>query len=127
MQQLESVYRSATVVGNICVHAASDKNKPIAIIVPAEPALKKLANSNDIEGNTLEELVHNKKLNALVLKGLQSAGRQGGLNGIEIIDGVVMADEEWNAANVRAWLNSPPSVNLLTTNDLGPHNSSSEN
>lgn len=87
-------------MGNICVHAASDKNKPIAIIVPAEPALKKLANSNDIEGNTLEELVHNKKLNGLVLKDLQAAGRRGGLTGIEIIDGVVMADEEWNTANV---------------------------
>ncbi|KAI4152028.1 MAG: hypothetical protein LQ341_000784 [Variospora aurantia] len=99
LEKLESVYRSATVVGNICVHAASDKNKPIAIIVPAEPALKKLANSNDIEGNTLEELVHNKKLNGLVLKDLQAAGRRGGLTGIEIIDGVVMADEEWNTAN----------------------------
>lgn len=88
-------------MGNICVHAASDKSKPIAIIVPAEPALKKLANRNGIEGNSLEELVHNKKLNSLVLKELQATGREGGLNGIEIIDGVVMADEEWNAANVR--------------------------
>lgn len=83
------------------MHAAPDKNKPIAIIVPAEPALKKLAKSNGIEGDTLEELVHDKKLNRLVLKELQNAGRQGGLSGIEIIDGVVMADEEWNAANVR--------------------------
>ncbi|KAL8751142.1 MAG: hypothetical protein Q9184_006160 [Pyrenodesmia sp. 2 TL-2023] len=99
LEKLESVYRSATEVGNICVHAAPDKNKPIAIIVPAEPALKKLAKSNGIEGNTLEELVHDKKLNRLVLKELQNAGRQGGLSGIEIIDGVVMADEEWNAAN----------------------------
>lgn len=94
------MYRSATEVGNICVHAATDKNKPIAIIVPAEPALKKLAKQNGIEGDTLEELVHNKRLNSIVLKDLQAAGRQGGLNGIEIIDGVVMADEEWNAANV---------------------------
>lgn len=83
------------------MHAAPDKNKPIAIIVPAEPALKKLAKSNGIGGDTLEELVHDKKLNRLVLKELQNAGRQGGLSGIEIIDGVVMADEEWNAANVR--------------------------
>lgn len=83
------------------MHAAPDKNKPIAIIVPAEPALKKLAKSNGIKGDTLEELVHDKKLNSLVLKELQNAGRQGGLSGIEIIDGVVMADEEWNAANVR--------------------------
>ncbi|KAI4108754.1 MAG: hypothetical protein L6R37_000918 [Teloschistes peruensis] len=99
LEKLESVYRSATEVGNICVYAAGDKAKPIAIIVPAEPALKKLAKDNGIEGNSLEELVHSKKLNSIVLKEMQAAGRQGGLNGIEIIDGVVMADEEWNAAN----------------------------
>lgn len=34
------------------------------------------------------------------MKELQSAGKGGGLAGIEIIAGVVMADEEWNAANV---------------------------
>ncbi|KAK5001597.1 hypothetical protein LTR28_012467, partial [Elasticomyces elasticus] len=39
LEKLESIYRAATVVANICVYAASDKNKPIAIIVPAEPAL----------------------------------------------------------------------------------------
>lgn len=98
--QLESIYRSAPVVANICVYAAQDKNKPIAIIVPAEPALKKLAAANKIEGNGIEDLVQSKKLNAIVLKELQQAGRSGGLAGIEIIDGVVMADEEWTTANV---------------------------
>lgn len=67
--------------------------------MPAEPALKKLANQNGIEGSDLGELAHNKKLNGIVLKELQNAGRQGGLAGIEIIDGVVMADEEWTSAN----------------------------
>ena len=97
---MESIYRSATVVANICVYAASDKSKPIAIIVPAEPALKKLAEENSIAGNGIEDLVHNKKLNSIVLKEMQAAGRGGGLAGIEIIDGVVMSDEEWNSANV---------------------------
>lgn len=97
---MESIYRSATVVANICVYAASDKPKPIAIIVPAEPALKKLAEENGIEGNGIEDLVHNKKLNSIVLKEMQAAGRGGGLAGMEIIDGVVMSDEEWNSANV---------------------------
>ena len=87
-------------VANICVYAASDKNKPVAIIVPAEPALKKVAESNGIKGNGLEDLVQSKKLNGIVLKELQSAGRQGGLGGIEIIDGVVLADEEWTPVNV---------------------------
>jgi len=39
-------------------------------------------------------------LNRIVLKELQATGKSGGLAGIEIIDGVVMADEEWTAANV---------------------------
>ena len=56
--QLESVYRSATVVANICVYAATNHDKPIAIIVPAEPALKKLAHDNGIEGHGIEDLVH---------------------------------------------------------------------
>ena len=87
-------------MANICVYAATDKLKPIAIIVPAEPALKKLAKENGVEGNGLEDLVHSEKLNGIILKELQNAGRQGGLTGIEIIDGVVLADEEWTAANV---------------------------
>lgn len=99
LEKLESIYRSATVVANICVYAATDKNRPVAIIVPAEPALKKLAEENSIEGNGIEDLVHSKKLNSIVLKEMQAAGRGGGLAGIEIIDGVVLSDEEWNSAN----------------------------
>ena len=87
-------------MANICVYAATDKNKPVAIIVPAEPALKKLASDNNIKGHGIEDLVHNEDLNTLVLRQLQEAGKAGGLAGIEIIDGVVLADDEWNPANV---------------------------
>ena len=111
---MESIYRSATVVANICVFAASDKSKPIAIIVPAEPALKKLSEENSIAGNGIEDLVHNKKLNSIVLKEMQAAGRGGGLAGIEIIDGVVMSDEEWNSANVRILIAQQSKTNLYS-------------
>lgn len=60
-----------------------------------------MAQDNGIKGNGIEDLSHDKKLNSLVLKDLQSAGRAGGLSGVEIIDGLVMCDEEWNPANVR--------------------------
>lgn len=100
LEKLEAIYRSAPVVANICVYADDSKDKPIAIIVPAEPALKKLAASIGVEGNTIEELVHNKKLQQAVLKELQTTGRAGGLSGIEIIQGVVMSDEEWTPQNV---------------------------
>jgi len=96
------VYRSATVVANICVYADQQRTKPVAIIVPAEPALKKLADRIGVEGSGVEDLVHNAKIQAAVLKELQQAGRGGGLSGIEIIEGVVLADEEWTPQNVSA-------------------------
>jgi len=99
LEKLESVYRSAPIVANICVYAAEDRQKPIAIIVPAEPALKKLAAEQGVKGDHLEELVHDKKLNSAVLKQLQSAGQKGGLAGFEIVEGVVLADEEWTPQN----------------------------
>lgn len=100
LEKLESIYRAATVVANICVYADEQKVKPVAIIVPAEPALKKLANQIGVQGNGIEDLCHNKKVQNAVLKELQQAGRTGGLSGIEIINGVVLADEEWTPANV---------------------------
>lgn len=100
LEKLESVYRSSPVVGNICIYAAEDQDKPVAIIVPIEAALKKIASDNGIEGDGLESLVHNEKLKSIVLGQLQSAGRAGGLRGIEILNGVVLADEEWTPQNV---------------------------
>lgn len=100
LEKLESVYRSSPVVGNICVYAAEDQDKPVAIIVPVEVALKKIASENGIEGDSLESLVHNENLKSIVLKQLQSAGKAGGLRGIEIINGVVLSDEEWTPQNV---------------------------
>ncbi|XHG03301.1 hypothetical protein AWENTII_006614 [Aspergillus wentii] len=99
LEKLESVYRSSPVVGNICVYAAQDQDKPIAIIVPAEPALKKLASENGIKGDTLEQLVHNEDLKSIVLTQLTAAGKAGGLKGIELVKGVVMSDEEWTPQN----------------------------
>ncbi|CRK36446.1 hypothetical protein BN1708_007045 [Verticillium longisporum] len=99
LEKLESIYRASSVVQNICVYAEPTKAKPIAIIVPAEPALIQLAQSIGVQGSSLEELVGDKKLNAAVLRELQNAGRTGGLSGIEIVEGVVMSDEEWTPQN----------------------------
>ncbi|KAJ5281695.1 Long-chain-fatty-acid--CoA ligase 1 [Penicillium angulare] len=99
LEKLESVYRSCPVVGNICVYAAEDQDKPIAIIVPVEVALKKIASENGVNGDTLETLVHDEKIQRLVLQQLQSSGRAGGLKGIEIVSGVVLSDEEWTPQN----------------------------
>lgn len=114
LEKLESIYRSTPIVANICVYAATDKNKPIALVVPAEPALKSLAQENGIQGHGIEDLVHNEQLNKVVLREMQKAGKQGGLTGIEIIEGVVLCEEEWTPQNVSVHKNFQVLKSLLT-------------
>jgi long-chain acyl-CoA synthetase len=52
----------------------------------------------------VEDLIHDEKVNSLVLKQLQDTGRKGNLKGIEIIEGVVLADDEWTPQNVSSLL-----------------------
>ncbi|KAG9240504.1 hypothetical protein BJ878DRAFT_560804 [Calycina marina] len=110
LEKLESIYRSTTVVANICVYADPEKAKPVAIIVPVEPALKKLAEKIGVQGNGVEDLVHDKKIQAAVLKELQATGKAGGLSGIEIIEGAVLSDQEWTPQNASGLLQPPTSV-----------------
>ena len=86
-------------MANICVYADQSKTKPVALIVPAEGPLKKLAAEAGVEGGH-EELVHNDKVRAAALRELIAAGRQGGLAGIELVEGVVLTEEEWTPQNV---------------------------
>ena len=110
------MYRSATVVANICVYASITETHPIAIIVPAEPALKKLADTIGVQGHGIGDLVYNERIQQEVLKQLQAVGRKAGLAGIEIITGVVLADEEWTPQNVSLGLFHP--FSLLTVNRI---------
>jgi long-chain acyl-CoA synthetase len=97
---LESKYRSAIVVANICVYASTSETHPIAIIVPAEQVLKKLADTLGVECHGIGDLVHDERIKREVLKQLQAVGRRARLIGIEIIAAVVLVDEEWTPQNV---------------------------
>ncbi|CUS13153.1 unnamed protein product [Tuber aestivum] len=98
LEKLESVYRACPLVANICVYADKNKTKPVALIVPVEGPLKKLAAEAGVEGE-LEGLVHDDKVRAAVLRELIAAGRKGGLAGIELVEGVVLTEEEWTPQN----------------------------
>lgn len=100
LEKLESVYRACPVVGNICVYAAQDKNKPVAIVVPNEAALKDAASQAGVKASDLEDLCKDDQVNKIVLQEMQSTGKKGGLTGIEIIEGVVLSHEEWTPQNV---------------------------
>ena len=71
--------------------------------------------------------MNNKKLNGIVMKELLKSGKEGGLGGIEMLDGVVMSDEEWNPQNVGISLSVVRALTLVVrsgfvcdcTNDVG--------
>ncbi|KAL8867561.1 MAG: hypothetical protein Q9174_005584, partial [Haloplaca sp. 1 TL-2023] len=85
LEKLESIYRSCNLVANICVYAAEDKQKPIAIVVPVENAFKSLAKTNGIDDcDSIEDLADNKRVRDLALVEIQKQGRSARLRGIEI-------------------------------------------
>ena len=98
------MYRSATVVADICVYASIDETNPIAIIVPVESALNKLVDSIGVQGDGIGDLVYDPRIQGSVLKEMQAVGRRAGLAGVEVISGVVLADKEWTPQNVSAVL-----------------------
>lgn len=99
LEKLETVYRSCAVVGNICVYADSNHAKPIAVIMPAEPAFLKFAKEKGFSGKEVGHLVHEKAIQKGVLDLLLDAAKKGGLSGTELLCGVVLTDEEWTPQN----------------------------
>ncbi|KAF4614352.1 hypothetical protein G7Y89_g15385 [Cudoniella acicularis] len=99
LEKLESIYRTNNLISNICVYAAADRAKPIAIVFPALKALQEFADSKGREHNGLNSLVQNPIIKGLVLKELQTTARKADLAPFEIIEGIVLTDYEWTAQN----------------------------
>lgn len=102
--QLEVIYRTSKVVSNVCVYAAAEHAKPVAIVVPDWKGLKEVSDMNGVQVESLEEAIHDQQIQAAALKELQAVAKRGGLSGIEIIDAVVLVEDEWTSENVSTTL-----------------------
>ncbi|GAA6006589.1 hypothetical protein JCM11491_003108 [Sporobolomyces phaffii] len=103
IESLESKYKSSQLVANICVHADSNANKPMAIIVPNEQAVRKLAGEQSLvdsaDSAEWKEVCQNEKVQKAVLDEVNSVGKKAGLKPIETLQCVVLAPEEWTPQN----------------------------
>lgn len=97
IEKLETVYRSNSFVGNICVYADENKVKPIAIIVPNHAAIINLA--KELKVDTHEDISHEPKIKEAIQKSIIETGSKSGLKGIELIMGVVISRVEWSPQN----------------------------
>lgn len=102
LEKLESVYKTAMGVSNICVYGDSLFPRPVAIVMPAKPALKELAKSIpvDVEGRSFEELCHDENIKKAFIVALLKQAKDSGLKGTEIIHDVYLTHEEWSSENV---------------------------
>lgn len=82
LEKLESVYRSAPSVLNICVHASPDRDRAVGVVV--------MLTAIGVEPPS----------EAALLERLQAHARTAGLVPLEVLAGVVVADEsEWSPGN----------------------------
>lgn len=93
----ESIIKTHGVIDNMCIFADSTKNNTVAVVVPVQSVLEKLAMNNDItETNmSLGELCADKRVIAAVLKELQLHARRCGLSRWEIPAALHLSKELW--------------------------------
>ena len=99
LEKLESIYRTNPIVQNICVYAAQDKNKPIAIVSVIEKALAQKAKEIGVDKQG-DALLHDPKVNKAVLQEMQATGKKAGFAPFELLEGVALTDEEWTPQSV---------------------------
>lgn len=105
LEMLESTYRSNSLVLNLCVYADQSKVKPVAMILPNENHLKhflldeKLVSESELNSKSITDYYTDKKIVSAVLKSLLATGKSQGLNGIQLLQNIVLIDDEWTPQN----------------------------
>jgi long-chain acyl-CoA synthetase len=84
------------------VLAFPEKAKPIAIVVPAEKTLRLLVEKTNIANkhSDLADLVKLQSVKDLVMKDMIASGKAAGLQGIELVSGIIVASDIWTPENV---------------------------
>lgn len=103
LEKLESVYRSNPIVANVLCYADQSKVKPIAVVSPNPSVLEEFVTKEGLlkKDNVfdLEKVVADPAVSKAVTKSLVKQASRDGLEGIELILGVVLVDCEWTPEN----------------------------
>ncbi|KXH43236.1 long-chain-fatty-acid-CoA ligase [Colletotrichum nymphaeae SA-01] len=104
LEKLESIYRSANLVANICIHASPYRAKPTAIVIPSPPALKELVKRHGLDTHCkVSALTRHPLVVHDALMQLQRIAQEAGLASIEVVEAIVLVDDaEWTPQNVSA-------------------------
>ncbi|KAF7727704.1 long-chain fatty acid-CoA ligase [Apophysomyces ossiformis] len=95
LEKLESIYKACLCVSNLCVYADSLLPRPVALVVPSEPALRKLAIEKGVTEKDWERLCLDATAKKAVLAALLEVGKEAQLKPAEILFDIYLCSEEW--------------------------------
>ena len=95
LEKLESIYKSSTLVENMCVCAESLYPKPVGLLVPVEGPLRKLLAESGVENEDYGALCASKEARKVILQVMQEQAKKSGLRGAEIIADVWICKDLW--------------------------------
>ncbi|GAN07063.1 long-chain-fatty-acid- ligase 1 protein [Mucor ambiguus] len=95
LEKLESIYKSSTLVENMCVCAESLYPKPVGLLVPVEGPLRKFLTEHGVENDDYAALCASKEARKVVLQAMQEQAKKSGLRGAEIIADVWICKDLW--------------------------------
>ncbi|CED83926.1 Acyl-CoA synthetase [Phaffia rhodozyma] len=104
LENLESTYKGANFLNNICVYATSECNRPIALATLHEPNLRAFLKGHSIsdvnaDSDSLNKLAESKSVRSAMLKELNTVGKKNGLKGPETLAGLILDAEDWTPDN----------------------------
>lgn len=85
LEKLESVYKSASLISNLCIHADSNANRPMAIVLPHEKNLAVLCQETGLgAGKEFSQLCVDESVKEAILKDLNAMGKKAGFKPLEV-------------------------------------------
>lgn len=100
LEKLESIYKSCLYVNNLCVYADSLLPRPVALVVPAEPAVRELAKEQCFENGDWEKICGDATIKAAILRSLLDQGKQADLKPAEMLFDIHLCPDEWTVESV---------------------------
>jgi len=97
LERLETTYKTCHYAANLRVHATSESQNPIVIVLPHEVHLRELLVANTslpAPDTDLHKLCEDQSVKEFYLRDLQAIAKKNGFKAIEIVQGVVLIPEE---------------------------------
>lgn len=96
VEHLESVYKSCPIIANGAIIAAGDHNQPMMVCMAHPVNLPAFAKKNGLSNSDdLEALCKDEKVIEAAHKELNATGKKNGLKGLELLESIVLAEDEW--------------------------------